>query len=68
VFKEKAPKSTEGSLGGVGKDKKTSAAEDFSTKFSRRVKNATPAATSSPVAPVTQIFKYGDGLTHRPKM
>jgi hypothetical protein len=53
MFKEKAPKSTEGSLGGVSKDKKPSAAEDFSTKFSRRVKNATPAVTSSPVASVT---------------
>jgi hypothetical protein len=27
--------------------------EDFSMKFSRRVKNAMPIATSSPVAPVT---------------
>jgi hypothetical protein len=53
VFKEKAPKPTEGSLGGVRKDKKPSAAENFSPKFSRRVKNATSAATSSPVAPVT---------------
>jgi hypothetical protein len=53
VSKEKAPKSTEGSLGGVGKDKKPSVVEDFSTKFSRRVKNATPAASSSPVAPMT---------------
>ncbi len=34
-------------------DKKPSAAENFSTKFSRCIKNATPAATSSPVAPVT---------------
>jgi hypothetical protein len=34
-------------------DKKASAVENFSTKFSQRVKNATPAATSSPVAPVT---------------
>jgi hypothetical protein len=32
-------------------DKKPSAAEDFSTKFSQRVKNTTPAATSSPVTP-----------------
>jgi hypothetical protein len=48
VFKEKAPKSTEGSLGGVSKDKKPSAAKDFSMKFSRHVKNATPAVTSSP--------------------
>jgi hypothetical protein len=32
-------------------DKKPSAAEKFSTKFSRRVKNATPVATRSPVAP-----------------
>jgi hypothetical protein len=34
-------------------DKKPSATDDFSTKFSRRVKNATPASTSSLVAPVT---------------
>jgi hypothetical protein len=34
-------------------DKKPSAVENFSVKFSRHVKNATPAATSSPVAPVT---------------
>jgi hypothetical protein len=34
-------------------DKKPSAAENFSTKFSRRIKNATLAATSSPVASVT---------------
>jgi hypothetical protein len=53
VFKEKALKSTEGSLGGVGRDKKPSTAENFSTKSSQRVKNATPAATSSPVTPVT---------------
>jgi hypothetical protein len=53
VFKEKAPKSTEGSLGGIGKDKNPSAAENFSTKFSRCVKNAMPTVTCSPVAPVT---------------
>jgi hypothetical protein len=58
MFKEKAPKSTVGSLGGVGKDKKPSAAKDFSTKFSRRVKNVMPAVTSSPVTPA--IFRYGD--------
>jgi hypothetical protein len=34
-------------------DKNPSAADNFSTKFSRRVKNAMPAATSSLVAPVT---------------
>jgi hypothetical protein len=34
VFKENALKSTEGSLGGVGRDKKPSAAENFSTKSS----------------------------------
>jgi hypothetical protein len=34
-------------------DKKPSTAENFSTKSSRRVKNATPTATSSPVAPTT---------------
>jgi hypothetical protein len=53
VIREKALKSTEGFLGGVGKDKKPSATENFSMKFSRRVKNAMPDATSSPVAPVT---------------
>jgi hypothetical protein len=68
VFKEKAPKSTEGSLGGVGKDKKPSAAEVFSMKFSRRIKNATPTVTSSPVAPATKIFRYGDGLAHISKV
>jgi hypothetical protein len=52
VFKEKAPKPTEGSLGGVDKDKKPSAVENFSTKFSQRVKNATSAVTSSLVTPV----------------
>jgi hypothetical protein len=31
--------------------KKPSVAEDFSMKFSRCVKNATPVATRSPVAP-----------------
>jgi hypothetical protein len=30
-------------------DKKSSAAENFSTKFYRHVKNATPVATRSPV-------------------
>jgi hypothetical protein len=33
-------------------DKKPSAAENFSMKFSQCVKNATPTTTSSPVAPV----------------
>jgi hypothetical protein len=33
-------------------DKKPSAAESFSTKFSQRVNNATPVVTRSPVAPV----------------
>jgi hypothetical protein len=53
VFKEKAPKPTEGSLGGVGKDKKPSVDKNCSPKFSQRNKNATSAMTSSPVAPVT---------------
>jgi hypothetical protein len=53
VFKEKAPKSTKGFLGGVGKDKKPSTADNFSMKFSRRIKNATPTATSSPVTHAT---------------
>jgi hypothetical protein len=34
-------------------DKKPSVAENFLLKFSRRVKNATPAVTSSPVASAT---------------
>jgi hypothetical protein len=34
-------------------DKKPSTSENFSTKFSQRVKNATPATTSSSVAPAT---------------
>jgi hypothetical protein len=34
VFMKKAPKPTEGSLGGVGKDRKPSATENFSPKFS----------------------------------
>jgi hypothetical protein len=49
-------------------DKKPSAVENFSTKFSWRVKNATSAATSFPVAPATKIFRYTDSLAHRPKM
>jgi hypothetical protein len=53
MFKEKAPKSIEGSLGGVSKDKKPIIAKVFSMKFSQQIKNAMPAATSSLVAPVT---------------
>jgi hypothetical protein len=34
-------------------DKKPSATENFSMKFSRHIKNATPAVTSSPVALMT---------------
>jgi hypothetical protein len=34
-------------------DKKPSATEKFSMKFSRRVKNATSATTSSPVTPTS---------------
>jgi hypothetical protein len=49
VFKEKSPISTEGSLGEVRRDKKPSTDENFS----QRIKNATSAATSSPVASVT---------------
>jgi hypothetical protein len=74
VFKGKAPKSTGGSLGGVGlgnamtPDKEPSAAENFSAKSTRCVNNATSATTNSPVALATYIFKYRDGLAHRPKM
>jgi hypothetical protein len=39
MFKKKDPKPTEGSLGGVGKDKNPSAVENFSTKFSSRIGN-----------------------------
>jgi hypothetical protein len=53
VFKEKDPNPTEGSLGGVGKDRKPNAVKNFSTKFSRHVKNVMSAATSSLVTPVT---------------
>jgi hypothetical protein len=35
MFKEKALKSTEGSLGGVDRNKKPSATQNFSTKFSQ---------------------------------
>jgi hypothetical protein len=52
VLKENAPKPTEGSLGGVGKDKKPSAAKNFLPNFFRCVKNAMSAATSSQVMPV----------------
>jgi hypothetical protein len=34
-------------------DKKPSAAKDFSMKSSHQIKNDTPAATNSPVAPAT---------------
>jgi hypothetical protein len=34
-------------------DKKPSAAETFSIKSTRRINNATPVATSSPIAPAT---------------
>jgi hypothetical protein len=34
-------------------NKKPNAVANFYMKFSRRVKNTTPGATSSPVAPVT---------------
>jgi hypothetical protein len=53
VFKEKAPKPTEWSLGWFGKDRKPSAAENFSLKFSQCVKNATSTTTCSPAAPMT---------------
>jgi hypothetical protein len=53
VFKAKAPKLTEGSLGVVGKDKKPSAVENFSIIFSQHVMNVAPAMTSSLIAPVT---------------
>jgi hypothetical protein len=49
-------------------NKKPSAADNFSMKSTRCVNNATLAATSSLVAPVTKIFRYGDNLTHSPKM
>jgi hypothetical protein len=52
VFKEKTPKSIEGSLG-VGNDKKPSTDENFSMTFSQCDKNAMPAVTSSPITLVT---------------
>jgi hypothetical protein len=59
MFKGKATKSTRGSLGGVSPgnamtpDKEPSAAENFVAKSTQSVKDATSAATSSPVAAVT---------------
>jgi hypothetical protein len=59
VFNGKAQKSTRGSLGGVGPgnpmtpNKEPSAAENFSVKSTRRVKDATSAVTSSVVALAT---------------
>jgi hypothetical protein len=59
VSKGKAPKSTGGSLGGVGPgnamtpDKELSVAENFSAKSTRCIKDATSAVTSSPVIPAT---------------
>jgi hypothetical protein len=49
-------------------DKEPSVAENFSAKSTRRVMDATSAATSSLVTLATYIFRYGDGLAHRPKM
>jgi hypothetical protein len=48
--------------------KMPSAAENFPMKFSQHVKNVTSTAISSPVAPTTLIFRYGEGLAHRAKM
>jgi hypothetical protein len=59
VFKEKAPKSTGGSLGGVGPgnamtlNKEPSAAMNFSAKSTQCVKDATSVATNSQVALAT---------------
>jgi hypothetical protein len=59
MFKGKSPKSTGGSLGGVGSgnamtpDKKPSATKNFSMKSTQCVNNATLAAISSPVTSVT---------------
>jgi DNA polymerase III gamma/tau subunit len=59
VFKGKTPNSTGVSLGGLGPgnamtpDKEPSGAENFSVKSTRRVKDATPTTTSSPVTPAT---------------
>jgi hypothetical protein len=59
VFKGKAPKSTRGSLGGVGLrnamtiDKEPSATDNFSAKSTWGVKDATSVAISSPVTPAT---------------
>jgi hypothetical protein len=53
VFNEKVPKPIEGSLGGVGKDKKASAVDNSPTKFSRCIKNATFVVTCSVVTPET---------------
>jgi hypothetical protein len=49
-------------------DKEPSAVENFSVKSTRHIKDATSVVTSSLVALATEIFRYGDGLTHRHKM
>jgi hypothetical protein len=41
-------------------DKKPNTAENFSTEFSRRVKNATPVVTRAPVAPAMEIVLLMD--------
>jgi hypothetical protein len=46
---------------------KTNALQNKISTF-QQVKDATPAVTSSPITPVTEIFRYGDVLAHRPKM
>jgi hypothetical protein len=59
MFKGKVPKSTGGTLGGVGPgnamtpDKEPRAAENFLAKSTRCIKDATSAVTSSPVALAT---------------
>jgi hypothetical protein len=59
MLKGKIPKSTGGSLGGVGSenamtpDEEPSAAKNFSMKSARHVKDAISATISSPVAPAT---------------
>jgi hypothetical protein len=59
VLKGKAPKSTGGSLGGVSpgnattSEKEPSAAKNFSAKSTQHIKDATSAATSSPITPIT---------------
>jgi hypothetical protein len=49
-------------------DKEPSVAKNLLAKSTRLARDNTLVVTSSPVPSATQIFRYGCGLAHRPKM